>query len=70
MKKYTFTIALIGFILFALTKSEIWLGVAIGSLLLTPILQGIADGWQGKPKEKIDNDDGFLSRLWFIKTFF
>lgn len=64
MKKYTFTIAVIGFILFAVTRSELWFGVAIGSLLLTPILQGIVNGWRGKPKEKIearDDEDDVLS---------
>jgi len=57
MKKYTFTTALIGFILFGVTTNEFWLGLAIASLLLTPVLQGIVGGWQGKPKEKITTDD-------------
>jgi len=66
MKKYTFTTALIALVLFGLTTHEFWLGLAIASLLLTPILQGIVDGWQGKPKEKIEsNDNGIFLYPWW-----
>jgi hypothetical protein len=62
--KITLPIMLLAGLLAAVFESEGWAMVAVAALLLTPFVQGIINGVNGKPKEELTASD-YPCRCWW-----
>jgi len=56
--KITLPIILLAGLLAAVFESEGWAMVAVAALLLTPVVQGVINGMNGVPKEKVESCEG------------